>query len=163
MRTVPLAGELTASLINRVAARYGLPAAGVMRLWTCRNSPTRHDGGRVRAHAQAVLNDAGRRVLAELCGVEPEVLARALPALTVDDSKTSTGSQAAVAQARWRARWRGRPRSAAVCAPRGAPDRRCGRCGTCRAGGGSFGTDADCWTRTPTSHWNTWTCTVFPR
>lgn len=34
LRTVPLAGELTASLINRAADRYGLPAAGVLRLWT---------------------------------------------------------------------------------------------------------------------------------
>ncbi|MER7870643.1 hypothetical protein AB0K85_26655 [Streptomyces cellulosae] len=40
LRTVPLAGELTASLISRAAARYGLAASSVMRLWTCRNSPT---------------------------------------------------------------------------------------------------------------------------
>ncbi|AQW56242.1 DNA-binding protein [Streptomyces hygroscopicus] len=103
MRTVPLAGELTASLINRVADRYGLPAAGVLRLWTCRNSPTRHDGGRVRADAEVVLNEAGRRVLAELCGVEPQVLARALPTFTVDEPKISSGREAAVAQVRWRA------------------------------------------------------------
>lgn len=102
MRTVPLAGELTASLINRVADRYGLAAASVLRLWTCRNSPTPHDGG-VRADAEVVLNEAGRGVLAELCGVEPAVLARALPAFTVDDPKISTGREAALAQARWRA------------------------------------------------------------
>ncbi|MEU5019247.1 TniQ family protein [Streptomyces angustmyceticus] len=103
LRTVPLAGELTASLIDRVADRYGLPAAGVLRLWTCRNSPARHDGGGVRADAEVVLNEAGRAVLAELCGVEPTVLARALPAFTVDDPKIGTGREAAVAQARWRA------------------------------------------------------------
>lgn len=103
MRTVPLAGELTASLIIRVAARYGLAAGNVLRLWTCRNFPARHDGGGVRADAEVVLNDAGRRVLAELCRVEPAVLARALPALTVDDPKISTGREAAVAQVRWRA------------------------------------------------------------
>jgi hypothetical protein len=39
-------------------------------------------------------------VLAELCGVEPAVLARALPAFTVDDPKISTGRKAALAQAR---------------------------------------------------------------
>ncbi|MEV5433185.1 DNA-binding protein [Streptomyces sp. NPDC052701] len=100
---MPLAGELTSSLINRVADRYGLPAAGVLRLWTCRNSPARNDGGGVRADAEVVLNDAGRGVLAELCGVEPAVLARALPAFTVDDPKIGTGREAALAQARWRA------------------------------------------------------------
>lgn len=57
LRTAPLAGELTASLIGRVADRYGLPAAGVLRLWTCRNSPARNDGG-VRADAEIVLNEA---------------------------------------------------------------------------------------------------------
>lgn len=103
LRTVPLAGELTASLIDRVADRYGLPAAGVLRLWTCRNSPARHDGGGVRADAEVVLNEAGRAVLAELCGVQAVVLARALPAFTVDDPKIGTGREAAVAQARWRA------------------------------------------------------------
>ncbi|MEW2325341.1 DNA-binding protein [Streptomyces griseoincarnatus] len=99
---MPLAGELTSSLINRAADRYALPAAGVLRLWTCRNSPARHGGG-VRADAEVVLNGAGRNVLAELCGVEPAVLARALPAFTVDDPKISTGREAALAQVRWRA------------------------------------------------------------
>ncbi|MDW8810246.1 DNA-binding protein, partial [Streptomyces scabiei] len=100
---MPLAGELTASLISRVAARYGLAASSVMRLWTCRNSPSRHDGGGVRADAEVVLNGAGRGVLAELCGVEPAVLARALPSFTVDDPTISTGRDASLAQARWRA------------------------------------------------------------
>jgi hypothetical protein len=100
---VPLAGELTSSLISRAADRYGLPAAGVLRLWTCRNSPARNDGGGVRADAEIVLNEAGRAVLAELCGVQPAVLAHALPAFTVDDPKIGTGREAALAQARWRA------------------------------------------------------------
>uniref|UniRef100_A0AAU2UVJ2 TniQ family protein n=1 Tax=Streptomyces sp. NBC_00003 TaxID=2903608 RepID=A0AAU2UVJ2_9ACTN len=103
LRTVPLAGELTASLISRVAARYGLAASSVLRLWTCRNSPARHDGGGARADAEVVLNGAGRRVLAELCRVEPKVLARALPAFTMDDPEINTGREASVAQARWRA------------------------------------------------------------
>ncbi|MFI1568147.1 DNA-binding protein [Streptomyces sp. NPDC020490] len=102
LRTVPLAGELTASLINRAADRYGLPAAGLLRLWTCRNYPARHVGGGARADSKIVLNAAGRAVLAELCGVQPAVLARALPAFTLDDPKISTGRDAALAQARWR-------------------------------------------------------------
>lgn len=71
LRTVPLAGERTASLISRAAARYGLPAAGVLRLWTCRNSPARNDGGGVRADAEIVLNEAGRAVLAERMSPRP--------------------------------------------------------------------------------------------
>ncbi|CAM5708353.1 hypothetical protein [Streptomyces purpurascens] len=100
---MPPAGELTSSLISRAADRYDLPAAGVLRLWTCRNSPARNDSGGVRADAEIVLNEAGRAVLAELCEVEPAVLAHALPAFTVDDPKISTGREAALAQARWRA------------------------------------------------------------
>lgn len=49
----------------------------------------------MRADAEMVLNDAGRAVLAELCGVSPRVLARALPAFTVDDPKISSGQEAA--------------------------------------------------------------------
>ncbi|MFD5309009.1 hypothetical protein [Streptomyces ardesiacus] len=50
-----------------------------------------------------MLNAAGRMVLAELCGVDPDVLARALPAFTVEDAKAGSGGDAALAQARWRA------------------------------------------------------------
>ncbi|MEU5099761.1 hypothetical protein [Streptomyces sp. NPDC020996] len=99
---MPLAGELTSSLISRVADRYGLPAAGLLRLWTCRNYPARHVGGGARADSEVILNAAGRAVLAELCGIQPAVLARALPAFTLDDPKISSGRDAAVAQARWR-------------------------------------------------------------
>ncbi|MGW0846759.1 DNA-binding protein [Streptomyces sp. NPDC002787] len=102
LRTVPLDGELTSSLINRVAARYRLPASSVLRLWTCRNSVARHDGGGIRADAEIILNEAGRESLAELCGVKREVLTHALPAFAVDDPKISTGREAGVVQARWR-------------------------------------------------------------
>ncbi|MDX2762921.1 DNA-binding protein [Streptomyces europaeiscabiei] len=139
-------------------------AAGVLRLWTCRNSPVQHKGGGVRADAEVVLNEAGRAVLAELCGVKPAVLARALPAFTVDDPNISIGREAGLAQGRWRARWRAKRRSPASRAPRGAAGRRCGRCGICRAGSGcACGTGGGCWTRTPTSRWNTSTCAVSPR
>ncbi|MER5385961.1 hypothetical protein ABT040_37910 [Streptomyces sp. NPDC002688] len=95
LRTVPLAGELTSSLIARAAARYGLPAADVVRLWTCRNSPARHEGDGVRADAELLLNEAGQRVLAGLYGVQPAVLARALPAFTVDDPGIGSGGSRA--------------------------------------------------------------------
>lgn len=102
LRTVPLDGELTSSLINRVAARYRLPASSVLRLWTSRNSAARHDGGGIRADAEIVLNEAGREALAELCGVKREVLTHALPAFAVDDPKISTSQEAEVVHARWR-------------------------------------------------------------
>ncbi len=70
--------ELTASLIGRVAARYGLPAADLLRQWTCRSSPARLAGGGVQTDGEIVLNEARRDVLAGLCGVEPTVLARTL-------------------------------------------------------------------------------------
>ncbi|MFF9297910.1 hypothetical protein [Streptomyces sp. NPDC014764] len=38
---MPPAGELNSSPISRAADRYGLPVAGVLRLRTYRNSPTR--------------------------------------------------------------------------------------------------------------------------
>ncbi|MFD5815605.1 hypothetical protein [Streptomyces sp. NPDC127038] len=57
-------------------------------------------GGDVGADAELQLDKAGRRVLAELCGVEPAVLARALPAFTVDKPGIGSGGQASVAQAR---------------------------------------------------------------
>ncbi|MET8964256.1 hypothetical protein ABZX69_33115 [Streptomyces sp. NPDC004074] len=90
LRTVPLAGELTASLISRAADRYGLPAAGVLRLWTCRHSPTRHDDGGLRADAKVVLNATGG--LAELCAVQSAVPARALPAYTTSTKNPGTGA-----------------------------------------------------------------------
>ncbi|MEU6846304.1 hypothetical protein ABZ930_30960 [Streptomyces sp. NPDC046716] len=99
---MPLAGELTTSLIGRAAARFGLPVSGVLRLWTRRGTPARKDGGGVRGDAELVLNAAGRDVLAGLCAVEPAVLACALPALAVDDPRISSGREAHRAQARWR-------------------------------------------------------------
>ncbi|MFM9458325.1 hypothetical protein [Streptomyces europaeiscabiei] len=169
VRTVPTAGELTASLISRAAAAYGLPAAGVLRLWTCRSSPVRHDGGGVRADAEVVLNEAGRAVLAELCGVKPAVLARALPAFTVDDPKISTGREAALAQGRWRAagggRGGGRRGVRLPVVHRAA--QRAGAAGGAVSAAPAAGVRAAravaCWTRTPTSLWNTSTCAARGR
>ncbi|MFE2944907.1 hypothetical protein ACFXKG_38610 [Streptomyces sp. NPDC059255] len=99
LRTGPLAGELTSSLIGRVAGRYGMERSEVLAQWSLTESPTRHPGGGgVRADGEVVLNKAGRRVLAELCGVESRVLARALPAYVV-----AGVAEDAVARGRWRA------------------------------------------------------------
>nr|WP_306339742.1 TniQ family protein [Streptomyces sp. AS13] len=99
LRTGPLAGELTSSLIGRVAGRYGMERREVLAQWSLTGSPARHPGGGgVRADAEVVLNGAGRRVLAELCGVDSRVLAWALPAYMVDGP-----AEDAVARGRWRA------------------------------------------------------------
>ncbi|XQE77550.1 hypothetical protein ACN24L_38085 [Streptomyces microflavus] len=114
LRTGPLAGELTSCLIGRVAGRYGMERGEVLAQWSLAGSPARHpEGGGVRADAEVVLNGAGRRVLAELCGVASRVLARALPAYVV-----AGVAEDAVARGRWRRRSRGRRCSGASCAAR---------------------------------------------
>lgn len=45
---MPLAGELTASVIDRVAARYGLVTNDVLRLWTCHRFPRSRAVGGLR-------------------------------------------------------------------------------------------------------------------
>nr|WSW64719.1 TniQ family protein [Streptomyces sp. NBC_00995]WSW71234.1 TniQ family protein [Streptomyces sp. NBC_00995] len=103
LRTAPLAGELTSSLIGRVAGRYGMERGEVLAQWSLTGSPARHPGGGgVRADAEVVLNEAGRRVLAELCRVDPQVLARALPAYVVAGPVKDSGN-GPVARGRWRA------------------------------------------------------------
>lgn len=98
LRTGPLAGELTSCLIGRVAGRYGMERGEVLAQWSLAGSPARHpEGGGVRADAEVILNGAGRRVLAELCGVASRVLARALPAYLADGP-----AENAVARGRWR-------------------------------------------------------------
>nr|WP_251075160.1 DNA-binding protein [Streptomyces sp. ISL-12] len=55
--------------------------------WKWRNYPPGHGGGGARADAEVLLNAAGRRLLAGLCGVEEGVLARALPSWGEEDVK----------------------------------------------------------------------------
>ncbi|MGG7576154.1 DNA-binding protein [Streptomyces sirii] len=69
--------------------------------WQWRNYPPGHDGGGARADAEVLLNAAGRQLLASLCGVEEDVLARALPSWAQEDSKLSAGKNG-VAAAAWR-------------------------------------------------------------
>ncbi|MER5757310.1 DNA-binding protein [Streptomyces sp. NPDC002088] len=101
LRTAPLQGETTSSLICRIASRYGMEAKVLRSCWQWRNYPPGHDGGGARADAEVLLNAAGRQLLAGLCGVEEDVLARALPSWGQEDSKLSAGKDGVPAAA-WR-------------------------------------------------------------
>ena len=69
--------------------------------WQWRNYPPGHDGGGARADAEVLLNAPGRQLLAGLCGVEEDVLARALPSWRQEDAKLSAGKDGVPAAA-WR-------------------------------------------------------------
>jgi hypothetical protein len=101
LRTAPLQGETTSSLICRTASRYGMEAKALRSYWHWRNYPPGHDGGGARADAEVLLNAAGRQLLAVLCGVGEDVLARALPSWGQEDSKLSAGKNGVPAAA-WR-------------------------------------------------------------
>ncbi|MFE2218094.1 DNA-binding protein [Streptomyces canus] len=87
LRTAPLQAETTSSLIFRVASRYGMESKALRSCWQWRNYPPGHDGKGARADAEVLLNAAGRQVLAGLCGVTEDVLARALPSWACRDAK----------------------------------------------------------------------------
>lgn len=101
LRTAPLRGETTSSLICRIANRYRMEAKVLRLCWQWRNYPPGHDGGGARADAEVLLNAAGRQLLAGLCGVEEDVLARALPSWGQEDAKLSAGKNGVPAAA-WR-------------------------------------------------------------
>ncbi|AGS66849.1 hypothetical protein [Streptomyces collinus] len=87
LRTAPLQGETTSSLICRVARRYGMEAKVLRACWKWRNYPLGHEGGGARADAEVLLNAAGRQLLVGMCGVEEGVLARTLPSWGEEDAK----------------------------------------------------------------------------
>jgi hypothetical protein len=89
------------SLICRLADRYGMEAKALRSYWQWRNYPPGHDGGGARADAEVLLNAAGRQLLAGLCGVEEDILARALPSWGQQDSKLSA-ERKGVPAAAWR-------------------------------------------------------------
>ncbi|MGV9551790.1 DNA-binding protein [Streptomyces ardesiacus] len=101
LRTAPVPGETASSLVSRLAHRYGLEEKALRSCWQWRNYPPRHENGTLRADAEMLLNAAGRQVLARLCGVEQDVLARALPSWGREDAKLPAG-QDAVPAAAWR-------------------------------------------------------------
>lgn len=100
-RVAPFAGETTSSLLSRVAARYGLEDKALRPCWQWGNHPPRHEGGGMRADAEVLLNTAGQQVLAQLCGIEGETLARALPSWGREDAALSA-REAGVPLAVWR-------------------------------------------------------------
>ncbi|MYV70236.1 DNA-binding protein [Streptomyces sp. SID2131] len=87
LRTAPLQGETTSSLICRIASRYGLDAKALRSCWYWHNHQPKHERGACRADAEVLLNAAGQRRLAGLCGIEEDVLARALPSWGQEDSR----------------------------------------------------------------------------
>lgn len=101
LRTAPLQGETTSSLICRIASRYGMEAKALRSYWQWRNYPPGHNGGGARADAEVLLNTAGRQLLAGLSGAEEDVLARALPSWGQEDTKLSAGKNGVPAAA-WR-------------------------------------------------------------
>ncbi|MDX3067764.1 MULTISPECIES: DNA-binding protein [Streptomyces] len=88
-------------MIFRIASRYGLEAKVLRSCWQWRNYPPAHEGGGARADAEVLLNTAGQEVLARLCSVGQDVLARALPSWGQEDTKLSIGQDGAAAAA-WR-------------------------------------------------------------
>ncbi|MGW5611658.1 DNA-binding protein [Streptomyces sp. NPDC003753] len=96
-----MSSETTSSLICRTANRYGLDPKVLRACWKWRNSPPGHEGGGARADAEVLLNAAGRQLLAGLCGVEDNVLARALPSWEQEDTRLPA-EEDAVPAAAWR-------------------------------------------------------------
>ncbi|KIF72810.1 DNA-binding protein [Streptomyces sp. 150FB] len=101
LRTAPLHGETTLSLICRIASRYGLESKALRSCWHWRNHQPKHEGGACRADAEVLLNVAGRQLLSGLCGVEEGVLARALPSWGQEDAKLPA-EESGVPAAAWR-------------------------------------------------------------
>lgn len=91
LRTAPLRGETTSSLICRIANRHGLEAKALRSCWRWRNHQPKHESGGARADADVLLNAAGRQLLAGMCGVEEDVLVRALPSWGTGDANLRAG------------------------------------------------------------------------
>lgn len=79
LQVPPVAGETTWSYLSRIAGRYGMEPAALLPWWTWTGSRPRDEVG-PREDAEVLLNPAGRRLLAQLGGVDEQVLVRALPA-----------------------------------------------------------------------------------
>ncbi|MER6274462.1 hypothetical protein [Streptomyces sp900105755] len=102
LRTAPLPGETTSSLICRLASRYG-PEAKALR--TCRhgrNHRPGHGGGSARADAEVLPNTAGRQHLAGPCRVGEDPPARALPSWAQEDAELPAEEKDGVPAAPWR-------------------------------------------------------------
>ncbi|NEB18741.1 DNA-binding protein [Streptomyces coelicoflavus] len=102
-RVVPLPGETTWSLMVRIAARYGMEAKTLRSGWKWHNSAPTYDTGGQRADAEVLFNAAGRRFLADVSGVAPGVLTRALPSWEQEGARLLAGKDAAGPATAWRA------------------------------------------------------------
>jgi len=85
--------------MGRVAGCYGLEADALAGHWWWLDHRPRHRSGGLRADAEVVLDAAGRRTLMELCGVEEEVLARALPSWGREEGEAAGWGTVGVPQA----------------------------------------------------------------
>lgn len=104
LRIAPLQEETTSSLICRIATGYGLEATALRSAWHWPNHQPRHSGGGgVRADVEVLFNAAGRALLAELCGVQEDVLARVLPSFGQEDAELPATDDGVPAAA-WRRR-----------------------------------------------------------
>ncbi|MGW4545097.1 DNA-binding protein [Streptomyces violaceorubidus] len=74
-------------MIGRVAVSYGLETSSLRPGWKWRSQQPRHESGAPRADAEVLFNAGGRRLLAQLCGVDEHVLARALPSWNLEDAR----------------------------------------------------------------------------
>ncbi|MET7304139.1 DNA-binding protein [Embleya sp. NPDC005575] len=97
-----MSGETTWSFVSRVAGCYGLDADALAGRWRWVNHRPRHGSGARRADAETVLDTAGRQVLAQLCGVEEEVLARALPSWGREEDEVAGWGTAGMPRGMWR-------------------------------------------------------------
>ncbi|MFB9518267.1 TniQ family protein [Streptomyces purpureus] len=81
LRVAPLAQETVLSLLGRIAERYAINPGELRASWQWRNhSPHTPGAAGPRPDAEILLNQAGRRALAQLCRTDPQNLAKALPA-----------------------------------------------------------------------------------
>ena len=76
----PATGETTASYLSRIAGRYGMDPSALLAWWQWTGSRPRDASGGFRDDAEVLLNISGQQLLAQLTGIEPQDLVRALPA-----------------------------------------------------------------------------------
>lgn len=103
VRTAPLTGETAFSLLRRAAARSGMTPAQVLPWWSWANHPPPHPGTGTGPHpdAEVLFDRAGQQVLARLCGVPEQHLARALPSWPHAAALFGQETDAAGPRARW--------------------------------------------------------------
>ena len=96
----PATGETTASYLSRIAGRYGMDPSALLAWWQWTGSRPRDASGGFRDDAEVLLNISGQQLLAQLTGIEPQDLVRALPAF-VDGPQAMDGPTEGAARGRW--------------------------------------------------------------